>query len=410
MRRLPYFSRYRLLVITLGVMVLLVSCKELGQSNILPAAEGIQAPGSYDTGMELVSNYLFCPIIQETDPAIPPGPYDEQVGDCALRGQSTEIEAWLTTLEGIAAICQANRETNWVAALAARDRLDSKVDELEDLVTVIPPTVEIDEEEGEGASFMFEDYEILDLHAAEACTDYNMETMDPFSGGGGDMSNNYTIWLKSIGEDVEKYCTMVDELIKPLWQACDEINFYQDCQAPNPEQYHAIIESKMIAVQSNYDQTDLFYTNRLQNGGWGGFRSSFNEASLDCPLDPQAPNTKFTFFMNTFCRRGPSLEYEKVATFLEGQDVLIKGRNHHEPRWWVVPNPGARGHCWVSDSTGAAEGPIEELEIVAPPPLVINPPDDQPKCSKDLGSSACVAAGGKWVDGGAVGASYCDCP
>jgi hypothetical protein len=228
-------------VIALGLIVLLTSCKQLGQSNILPAAEEVPTPGSIDPGMELSSNYLICPSIPKTDPLIPPGPYDEQLGDCALRGKSNEIEAWLTTLEQIA-----------------------------DSLTVIPPTVEIDE--NEGASFMFEEYEILNLRVAVDCPDYSMETMDPFSGGGGEMSNNYTIWLKSIGEDVEKYCTMVDELIKPLWQACDEINFYQDCQAPNPEQYHAIIESKMIAIQSNYDQTDLFYTNRLQNGGWGGFR------------------------------------------------------------------------------------------------------------------------------------------
>ena len=64
------------------------------------------------------------------------------------------------------------------------------------------------------------------------------------------------------------------------------------------------------------------------------------------------------------------------------------------------------------DSTGSAEGPLEELEIVAAPPLVTNP-KDQPKtktCSSDLGEKDCTAAGGSWVDGGATGVSYCDCP
>jgi len=403
MNKFPYFSRSYLMLIALGGLLVLTSCKELAQSNIPPAVEEVSAPSGFDPGMELTSKYLFCPIIPNTSPFIPAGPYDEDLGDCTLRGKSTEIEAWLTVLEQIAASCQANREPNWTAALAARDHLDSKIDELEDFVTVIPPTVEIDE--NEGASFVFEEYEILNLRVAVDCPDYSMETMDPFSGGGGEMSNNYTIWLKSIGEDVEKYCTMVDELIKPLWQACDEINFYQDCQAPNPEQYHAIIESKMIAIQSNYDQTDLFYTNRLQNGGWGGFRSSFNEASLDCPPIQAFPsNSAFTFYMNTFCRRGPSSEYEKVATFLEGQEVQIGGRNQSEPRWWWVSIPESSEHCWVSDSTGSAAGFLEDLEIVAAPPLSIIP-----ACSKDLGESACLAAGGTWVKKDVPGGIYCDC-
>jgi len=206
------------------------------------------------------------------------------------------------------------------------------------------------------------------------------------------------------------YCTMIDELIKPLWQACDEINFYQDCQEPDHEQYHEIVELRMNIAQDNYDYTTLFYINNLQNGGWGDFRSSFNVGSIDCPLDPFEPNPKFTFSMNAFCRKGPSSKYGKVATFLELQKVQIEGRNQSDPRWWWVLVPGSSEHCWVSGSTGFAEGSLDEVEPIPAPPLVIDQADnDKGVCSSDLGQSDCDAAGGYWVDGGAVGASYCDC-
>ena len=72
---------------------------------------------------------------------------------------------------------------------------------------------------------------------------------------------------------------MIDELVKPLWLACKEINFLQDCQAPDPVEYHSIIDWKMNAAQINYDYTDFFYTNTLQIYGWDNFRTEFNESS-----------------------------------------------------------------------------------------------------------------------------------
>jgi len=401
MKRLATFSHYRLLIIALGVMLLVTSCKQLGLFSNFPNVEELLYPGGFDPSMELSSKYLICPTIPNTAPVIPPGPYDEEIGDCALRGKSAEIETWLTALEQIAANCLANREPNWSDTVAVRSTLDIKVDEME--VSQPEPTVTPYNE-------LLMDPSVL---ANPMCPPYN-NTEEGISSSGivPPDTHHYTEWLMRIAERVEKYCLMTDELVKPLWQACDQINFYQDCQEPNHQMYHAIIDASMNAANVNYEYTDFFYTNTLQEYGWGNFRLYFNESSIFCPLDPQAPDTKFTFSQNAFCRRGPSSEYEEVATFLEGQVVQIEGRNHHEPRWWVIPNPGARGQCWVSNSTGAAEGPLEELEIIAAPPLVINKPNtDQSTtktCSKDLGESACVAAGGTW-EKPATEAPYCNC-
>jgi len=390
MKEQPHFSKYLLRVICPLLILLLASCEQLGQHIDLPYTKGPEA-GKEIPGEISSLAYLSCPSIPNTNRRIILVPYNEEVGDCALIGKSEEIEAWLTELEGIAEKCRLNRAPNWASTLAARTKLDSGID---NLVEVVFPTGESIKSDSE-------------IHC------FNSPVVDPTEDGDPlpYPTNYYTIQLKRIGEDVGKYCKMIDELVKPLWQACDKVNFYQDCQSPNPEQYHSIVESGMNKAQINYDYTDFFYTNTLQIYGWGKFRTEFNEFSItiDCPrtefnefsitIDcPHEQQATFTFSMNAFCRLGPTLKYEKVATFLELQIVQIFGRNQNEPRWWWVLIPGTNEHCWVADSTGKAAGNLEDLGVVAAPPLVISPVNDnqekdQPKantCSKDTESPGSI--------------------
>jgi hypothetical protein len=396
MKRQLNSYHYPPILIAFGVILFLTSCKQLGLGNDPPAVERIPTPGSIDPGIELVSDYLICPTVPSTAPLIPPGPYDEELGDCALRGKSAEIEAWLTALEGIAANCLANREPNWATSRAARDHLDAEIDNLE--VVEIVETETVESNLGQEA------------HTTEAepaiCTGYSIPSRVVFSvpDNTPGTTHYYTNWLKGIGENTGKYCTMIDELVKPLWLACDEINFYQDCQEPDYEQYHGIVTERMNDTNDSYEYTDFFYTNILQDSGWNEFRANFNETTLDCPPDLFAPDIKFTFSENAFCRSGPSLQYQKVSTFLALQEVQIVGRNEGDLRWWRVSIPETSEHCWVSDSTGSAAGPVEELEIVIPPP-----PVNTSTCSSDLSEPACTAAGGTWA-GKDTPTPYCDCP
>jgi len=387
MKRKLDFPNHRNLVIGLLLILLLASCEQLGQYIDLPSAKGPES-GKEITGEISSLAYLSCPSIPNTNRRISFVPYNEEVGDCALIGKSEEIEAWLTELEGIAESCRANREPNWANTLASRDNLDAKIDVLIDTQT--------------GDIFP------LNCYWVEAGNNAPSTFIAP-------PTHYYTEWLMSIGTNVEKYCTMIDEIVKPLWLACKEINFYQTCQAPNPVEYHSTIKWKMNAAQIHYDYTEIFYTTNLQIDGWGNFRTEFNESSIaiDCPREQQAT---FTFSMNAFCRFGPSSKYEKVATFLELQSVQINGRSQSEPRWWWVLIPGTNEQCWVADSTGLAAGDLEDLKFVKAPPLVISPVNDgqekdQPKantCSKDLDPRACAAAGGTWTQSSA-GPYYCDC-
>jgi hypothetical protein len=363
----------------------------------MPLLDKLSAPGGFDPGMQLSSAYLICPFIPNTNIQIPPAPYDEAIGDCALRGKSAEIETWLTSLEQIALSCYLNREPNWDYTLARRAYLDIKVDQLVDTSPISQ------DEEGQVVEFN---------SRSPVCPVYQSSEPSELLGSMAIPSHIYTDWLKTIGEDVEKYCKMIDELVKPLWQACDEINHYQDCQAPDPDQYHAIIALRMNIAQNNYDSTGSFYTNRLQTNGWGNFRTYYSESFLDCPpIQAIGTHPSFTFLMNANCRVGPGTLYSRVDAFPAHQSVQIEGRNQGEPRWWWVGIPGSRSHCWVSDATGTASGPLEDLEVIAAPPLVINPDiedDEGQACSEDLGQSDCEAAGGSWTGGG-TSAPYCKC-
>ncbi len=380
---------HRFIAFLLLLTLLLASCKQIETFIDLPKAKGPVAGEEIPGGLSSLS-YLDCPSIPNTNRRISLAPYNEEVGDCALIGKSEEIEAWLTKLEGIAETCRTNREPNWANTLATRELLDAKIDVLQE--TEAGPNLSA------GKDCVW--------HEASSNSSDSVWIEPP-------PTHYYTNWLMMIRSDVEKYCNMVDEIIKPLWQACKEINYYQDCQAPDPEQYHSTIKWKMNVAQINYDHTDFFYTNTLQVDGWDDFRLEFDESSINC-----APLATFTFSMNAFCRLGPSIKYGKVATLLELQSVQIEGRNQDDPRWWWVLIPETNEHCWVSDSTGSAAGDHEDLKIIATPPLVVEPVDDQSgnnqpnnsgSCSADLDPRTCAGAGGTWTTS-ASGLPYCDCP
>jgi hypothetical protein len=385
-------SRLRLILFIFVFSLLLTACTQTLQANIPTDVVEIRTPSGFDQGMELTTEYLICPIVPETTITMPPPPYDEDVGDCALIGKSQEIEIWLTALEQIALSCQSNLDTNWATTLTVRDRLANKVNELE---------------QGESKLAQEEDatnQPIQDVFQAD-CLDYPTSS-DNFSTSGSFIIStvNYTDMLMDLTENVEKYCKMINELVMPLWLACDEINYYQEnCSTADFMSYHHIIESQMEVAQTNYEDINYIFTNNIQLNGWEAFRNEFSESSIDCPLNQAiATPPSFTFYMNTFCRKGPTTQYEKVATFLEGQDVQIEGRNQDEPRWWWVLIPETSDHCWVSDATGSATGEIEDLEFIQPPLLII-----KPTCSNDLDQEACEAAGGFWQKD--FPTPHCDC-
>ncbi|MEX1071624.1 MAG: hypothetical protein WEC37_03270 [Anaerolineales bacterium] len=91
------------------------------------------------------------------------------------------------------------------------------------------------------------------------------------------------------------------------------------------------------------------------------------------PTDTLATVPTFTFNTSANCRLGDSTAYEVADAFQQGDQATIEGRNAANTWFWILI-PGASSHCWVSSSTGIAEGPTGNLEIVAPPLLPTDTP------------------------------------
>jgi len=121
----------------------------------------------------------------------------------------------------------------------------------------------------------------------------------------------------------------------------------------------------------------------------------------------------YTALKNVNCRESDHMGASIIAILLQGDQGKIIAIN--PPLTHGKFELESQQECWIY--LGLMDGPEDPVDncqiavVKAPLPVIIqnnNQPDPK-SCSKDLGQSACLAAGGSWVDGGAVGASYCDC-
>lgn len=89
---------------------------------------------------------------------------------------------------------------------------------------------------------------------------------------------------------------------------------------------------------------------------------------------------EFLFLMNANCRSGPGTEYPTVTSLLADDVRPIDGRSEiGRPLWWHI-ELATGGFCWVSDSTGEASGPLEDVPYLITPPTPAPPvaPPDAP--------------------------------
>ncbi|NOY98282.1 MAG: SH3 domain-containing protein [Chloroflexi bacterium] len=84
------------------------------------------------------------------------------------------------------------------------------------------------------------------------------------------------------------------------------------------------------------------------------------------PSEPTAPLVNAT--QNANCRRGPSLEYDVIASLLEGQTAEITGRSA-DGGWWQINHPGLGSYCWISGAVVQVSGDVGGIAVVTAPPL-----------------------------------------
>jgi CSLREA domain-containing protein len=126
----------------------------------------------------------------------------------------------------------------------------------------------------------------------------------------------------------------------------------------------------------------------------------------DEAVQPEPCIPTVTATMNLTCRSGPATVYDELGYLLENESAVVEGRNAESTWWWIL-NPDWQGHCWVWAGGVDAACIPEDLQLIAAPPL---PTEEPPVCTSDLDQDACIEAGGKYEDGGAVAASTCHCP
>jgi hypothetical protein len=83
---------------------------------------------------------------------------------------------------------------------------------------------------------------------------------------------------------------------------------------------------------------------------------------------PSAPVVPMlTFTENANCRKGPGTAYDVATSFVKGKLLPAVGRNEAGGWWLVQIEPGSA--CWVADAAVSKSGAVEQLPIVAAPPL-----------------------------------------
>jgi CSLREA domain-containing protein len=129
---------------------------------------------------------------------------------------------------------------------------------------------------------------------------------------------------------------------------------------------------------------------RLENGQWVPFCQGLSERVFALgpalafvePAEPTAqpptPTATATptstsalptarLLQNANCRRGQGTVYDVVTSILQGQTVLIDGRNA-EGTWWRVLPEGLLAGCWVSGSTVEVMGDVSGVPLIAAGP------------------------------------------
>jgi hypothetical protein len=99
--------------------------------------------------------------------------------------------------------------------------------------------------------------------------------------------------------------------------------------------------------------------------------------AFELEAEPSAPSEAAmgTLMDDAYCRLGPGTAYSIWETLLEGQQVLLQGRNSDRSWWWVLL-PESEDHCWVSDAMVEVTGSVADLPIIIPPepPQPTTPP------------------------------------
>ena len=148
-----------------------------------------------------------------------------------------------------------------------------------------------------------------------------------------------------------------------------------------------------------------------------GYRGNENVGSIpSSPIPSVLPTNKFCSYVakrNANCRESDYVEASLIAILMQGEgaNLLYLNPTFTHGKFELLNNT----QCWIY--LGLMDGPTDPLTMcnvyVLDAPVSrddsVNDDSDPLVCSTGLDQPLCIRAGGSWVDGGAAGASHCDC-
>ena len=95
--------------------------------------------------------------------------------------------------------------------------------------------------------------------------------------------------------------------------------------------------------------------------------------------------TLFINAANASCRRGPSPDFQVIATYPAGTTVNLVGRDSAD-NYWIVEDPTSHDQCWISIQDATPAGSFDLLPEMTPRPVNAAAPG---KPSKGVWNYAC---------------------
>ncbi|MEJ2562522.1 MAG: hypothetical protein P8Z42_07515, partial [Anaerolineales bacterium] len=87
-------------------------------------------------------------------------------------------------------------------------------------------------------------------------------------------------------------------------------------------------------------------------------------------FDPGEDTADITVLVNSFCRSGPSIDYDKLTTFTPGSQIPLAGyyQQKNGTIWWNVIRPDTNTDCWIFEDLVSVCIPLDDVPLLTPPP------------------------------------------
>jgi hypothetical protein len=92
---------------------------------------------------------------------------------------------------------------------------------------------------------------------------------------------------------------------------------------------------------------------------------------------PTSSVPKVSVSVDTNCRTGPSILYDRIGALLVGESAVIVAQET-TGEYWIIENPDKAGTCWLWAEYATVTGNVSGLPLLTPPPSPTPTPTDTP--------------------------------